>query len=253
MYVNDGIILYLGDSLQILPTLRFKPDLVIADPPYYGVIKESWDRQWKNKQEYLEWSKQWIQPTIALMPEHASFYIWGNVKEQSDTLLHLKLLIDNLGLYFKDWITWQKSRGVGNRRGWMYAREEILWYVKNNQAYIWNNTAQYDLTRPSLRKDFGANGKPRKNTHKRYTTVWSNNEDQRRHTGIIHYTPKPEKLIERIILAHTKPNDLILDPFVGSGTTCVVAKKLGRRCIGIEKDPIYYNTSIERINHVASI
>lgn len=244
--LNDGqITLLQGNCLDWLPKIKDNViDLVIADPPYYGVTKEHWDRQWPNKQKYLDWSRCWLSLVIPKMRPSASLYLWGGIGEKSDTIIHLKLLCDELGLHFKDWITWQKSRGMGNRRGWLYTREECLWYVKDNNQFYWNEANQYDLTKPTNRKDLGFNGQPRKSKFKRYTNIWTNNDDQDYGNNRVtyHYTPKPLPLIERIVLAHTNENAVVLDPFFGSGSTAKVCLQHNRRFIGCEIEPSYFET-----------
>ncbi len=115
---------------------------------------------------------------------------------------------------------------------------------------MWNENAQYDMTQPTNRGDMGFNGKPRKSQYKRYTNVWDCNEDQNygidRITG--HYTPKPLVLIERIVNAHTTTiTDLVIDPFLGSGTTGVACVKLNRCFVGIEKDKASFDYAVTRI------
>jgi len=245
--------LYNADALDILPTLA-PVQLIINDPPYFHVVKDDWDHQWKTKDDYLEWVRQWLQLEIPLVLPTGSLYIWGSVGERSDTILHIKLLADRLGLYFKDWITWSKSRGMGNRKGWMYTREELLWYVRDNRQFTWNTEHQYSTER--RKRDGGKNvirvsqnGHKAKSLFKRYTNVWTdiseNSYDVMSKKG--HSTPKPKRAIERIILAHTTVGDTVLDPFLGSGTTCEVAKVLGRNCIGIEKDPTIFEETVKRL------
>jgi site-specific DNA-methyltransferase (adenine-specific) len=256
---NNRITLICADCRDILP--KIKPnciDLVVADPPYYGVVKDTWDNQWATLQDHLEWSKQWIASAIATMKPSASFYVWGGVGERSDTIIHLKLLIDQLGLHFKDWITWKKDRGMGNRKGWVYAREECLWYVKDNKQFIWNDQYQCgderrkrDQGLPLGQKRVSNNGHYIKSDFKRLTSVWSDISEQgndviNKQTN--HYTPKPLKAIDRIIRVHTLNNEaVILDPFLGSGTTGEVCAALGLRFIGIEKDEANFNEAVKFI------
>jgi len=245
--------LYNADSLDVLSTLS-PVQLIINDPPYFGVVKDKWDHAWDTKDDYLSWVRQWLSLEIPLLLPTGSLYIWGGVGERSDTIIHIKLLADELGLYFKDWITWSKSRGMGNRKGWMYTREELLWYVRDNKQFTWNVDAQYSTER--RKRDGGKdsirvsqNGYRARSLFKRYTNVWTdiseNSYDVINKKG--HSTPKPERAIERIILAHTAIGDTVLDPFLGSGTTCQVADRLGRHCIGIEKDPVIFQEASKNI------
>ncbi len=254
--LNKDITLYHGDTLQILPTLSTQlAQLAINDPPYYKVVKDKWDHQWKTVQEYLQWSRKWMYALHYRLMPNASNYIFGSIGKKTDTIVHLKLLADQLWS-FEDWITWGKSRGIGQRKGWLYTREELLWYVVNPKDYVWNVEHQYSTERRKRDKGMpegtfrpGQNGLPPKSPFKRFTNVWTdiseNGPDVLRKGP--HSTPKPFKLIERIVLAHTKAGDLILDPFLGTGTTCEVAIAHGRKCIGIEQDKATFDETYERL------
>lgn len=221
-------------------------DLIIVDPPYYKIVKENWDHQWETKQEYLEWCKKWIVECKRVLKESGSFYIWGGVGEKSDTIIHLKLLIDDIGLYFKDWITWKKRRGMGNRKGWLYTREEILWYVKNNKKFVWNKEEQYNKKeRNQFKKGFS--GYKCLSEFKRFTNIWTDVPEILGNKKINHLTPKPIEAIERIIKVHTKENDVVLDCFMGSGTTAVAAKELNRNFIGFEINKEYVEIANKRL------
>lgn len=220
-------------------------DLIIIDPPYL-VTKEKWDKENQVTEELSNQLFRILKPT-------GSFYCWGGVGEKSQSIIDWFLLFKDSGWYFKDWITWKKQRGMGNRKGWLYTREELLWFVKDNEKFIWNKEHQYgnerrirdggkDIIKPSQ------SGKFAKSIYKRLTNVWDDISEQTFNVTdkISHFTPKPEKALKRIILAHTQENDVILDCFLGSGTTAKVAKNLNRDCIGIEKDIEYYKLSLKR-------
>lgn len=258
--LHDGrITLINGDCLDVLP--KIKPnciDLIVADPPYYGVVKDKWDNVSSNMQEHINWSKQWLVPAIATLKDSASLYVWGGIGEKSDNIIHVKLLLDTLNMHFKDLITWQKDRGMGHRRGWLYAREECLWYVKDNKQFIWNELHQYGTERrkrdkglPEGKTRLGLNGATFKSEFKRLTSVWSDiselgSDVLNKQTP--HVTPKPLKAIERIVNAHiTDQDQVILDPFLGSGTTGQVCAKLGLRFIGIEKDTTAFEDAVKHI------
>lgn len=253
---NGRITLINADCIEVLP--KIKPacvDLIVDDPPYFRVVKDAWDNDWKNQEEYLAWCKRWIELSIPTLKPSGSMYVWGTIGERVDSMIHIKLLMDRLGLYFKDWITWKKDRGMGNRRGWVYAREECLWYVKDNKQFIWNELAQYGDERRKRDKGMppgeirvSQNGYKAKSEFKRLTSVWTDISEQS--SDVLnkvtqHSTPKPHKAIERIVLAHTTdPDQVVLDCFLGSGTTGEVCAKLGRRFIGIEKDPTNFDEAV---------
>lgn len=262
---NGRITLICGDSVEILT--KIKPntvDLCFADPPYYNVVKDQWDHDWLNKAAYLSWCKQWITLIKQPLKESGSFYVCGGIGEKSDTIIHIKLLCDELELYFKDWITWKKDRGMGTRKGWVYTREEILWYVKNNKAFQWNITHQYgtetrkrDKGMPKGEIRVSQNGYHIKNEFKRLTNVWIDISEQSRdvlNKRTDHSTPKPYLFVERIVKAHMFTTDMVvLDPFLGTGTTGEVCATLGLRFIGIEKNEDTFNEAINFITQKLAI
>lgn len=245
---NGRIILIHGDALEWLPKIRNTASLIIADPPYYKVTKEDWDHQWVDEFDYMIWCDMWFQLCGALLETNGSFYLWQQIGAKSQVLIDLVVKLRRY-FTFQDWITWSKSRGMGNRKGWLFTREECVWFSKTAE-YVWNEAAQYDPSQPTNRSDLGFNGQPRKSQFKRYTNVWNCNEDQNYGVNRIraHYTPKPLVLIKRIVNAHTlTARDLVIDPFLGSGTTGVACVELDRRFIGIEKDKQSFDFAVERI------
>ena len=248
MLNNDRIILINADCLAVIPKINANCiDLVITDYPYYKIVNDTWDTQWLTIDAYIEWITQCNNLIALTMKNTASFYLWQGIGFKQQVLLDIAITLRKL-FTFQDWITWQKSRGMGNRRGWLYTREECLWFTKTDE-YVWNESAQYDPNQPTNRTDLGYNGKQRKSQYKRYTNVWQCNEDQNYGADRIrnHYTPKPLKLIERIVNAHTTNEDhVVLDPTAGSGTTAVACINLGRHCIAIEKDPVIFDFMVDR-------
>ena len=229
-----------------LPKLESESiDLIIIDPPYL-TTKEKWD---KKETVNLELSKE----LFRIANFSCSLYVWCGIGEKSQSLMRWFPIFKE-HWYFKDLITWKKQRGIGMRRGWLYTREELMWFVKDNKKFVWNKNNQYGVERRI--RDGGKDkikpsqtGKFAKSIFKRLSNVWIDISEQSFNVvdDIMHFTPKPEKAIERIILAHTKEGDTILDCFLGSGTTAVVAKKLNRNCIGIEKELEYCEIANQRI------
>ena len=222
-----------GTWQEELPKLEDNSvDLIIIDPPYL-ITKEKWDKE-EQVTEIL--SKN----LFRILKPNGNFYCWGSVGEKNQLLIDWLYMFKNTGWYFKDWITWKKQRGMGNRRGWLYTREEILWFVKDNKRFIWNKENQYH--------DFcGASNESKKRFKNgvglRISNVWQDIMEEKlngKNIKALHFTPKPLKAIERIVLAHTKENDVVLDCFLGSGTTMQVCNELNRNCIGIEKNLEYY-------------
>lgn len=243
----SGVVIH-GTWQDELPKLADESvDLIIIDPPYL-LTNEKWD---KMEQVNGELSNQ----LFRVASEHCSLYVWCSIGEKSQSLIRWFPIFSEIW-YFKDMITWAKQRGMGMRRGWLYTREEALWFVKNNKEFVWNRDSQYGTER--RKRDGGKDtirpsqsGKYAKSIYKRITNVWGDISEETFDVTkrIKHFTPKPQKAIERIIAAHTKAGDTILDCFAGSGTTGVVAKQLERNYILIESDKEYVDLINERLNH----
>ena len=232
---DDVVEIIHDDCTNYLKTLEDNSiDLILLDPPYFGIVKDDWDNQWNSDEDFLNWCKEWMIECLRVLKPTGSFYLWGQVGEKSDILIHQKLLLDRLGFHFKDWITWKKRRGLGNRKGWLYTREECLWYVKDNNQFYWNEDEQYSNEKSDFTKGFS--GYELKSEYKRITNVWDDIPEFIGNKGILHYTPKPIKAIERIIQTATKEGDIVLDVFAGSGTTGIASRNLNRKCILVEKD-----------------
>jgi len=153
----------------------------------------------------------------------------------------------------------EKQRGIGMRKGWLYTREECMWFVKDNSQFVWNKDEQYNLNDFVGERKFGFKNLKNKDykisEYKRFTNVWTdiseNSFDWRNKPK--HFTPKPIELIERIIKLHTKENDLVLDCFAGSGTTGIACKRLNRNFILIEKEKEYCDIMQERLEKEKTI
>jgi len=111
-------------------------DLIILDPPYGGVVKEKWDAR-------HPLTKYFIEDLYRVLKETGSIYIWCGIGEKSQSLIEFFNLFKESEFFFKDLITWKKQKGIGMRKGWLYTREECLWYVKNNKKFVWNKENQY--------------------------------------------------------------------------------------------------------------
>ena len=222
-------------------------DLVIADPPYL-VTNQKWDKDEVFDDYLVSELRRILKPT-------GNIYIWCGIGEKSQSLIRWFPLVSKY-FYFKDLITWKKQRGFGMRKGWLYTREELMWFVKDNTKYRWNGKEQYSEEKRE-KSNYGYKNKKGelldkyiKSDYKRITNVWTDISETSFNTmgkdslvGL-HFTPKPIGAISRIIKLHTTERDLIFDPFMGSGNTAIVANKMNRNFIGCEINPDY----IELIN-----
>ena len=165
-------------------------DLIIIDPPYI-TTKEAWDQK-------EEVNSELVSELFRIGKSNCSIYIWCGIGEKSNSLMRwFPIFAKNW--YFKDLITWKKQRGMGMRKGWLYTREELMWFVKDNKSFVWNKSEQYDLNDKRL---FSLPNN--KSDYKRWTNVWIDIKELAggmKSAPTKHYTPKPYKAIERIIKA----------------------------------------------------
>jgi site-specific DNA-methyltransferase (adenine-specific) len=220
-------------------------DLIIIDPPYL-TTKENWDK----KEVVTEWLSKEL---FRIAKDSCSLYVWCGIGEKSQSLIRW-FPIFNKDWYFKDLITWKKDRGIGMRKGWLYTREEIMWFVKDNKKFIWNKEEQYLVGKQRIRDKNGIKpnqqGQMPISIYPRISNVWDDiSESTFNLTDIssLHYTPKPIAAIERIIRVSTKENDIVLDCFIGSGSTALACKNLNRNFIGMEIYQEYIDITYKRL------
>ena len=240
-----------GDAFQLLtklPTAKF--DLLFADPPY-NLTKSFGAENFRETTDeaYEAWLDSWLRLCVPLLKPTASVYICGDWRSSSAIQLAGSK-------YFKlrNRITWEREKGRGAKRNWKNSAEDI-WFFTVSDDYT------FDLDAVKIKRKvlapYTANGEPKdwdksetgnfRTTHpsNMWTDIsvpfWSMPENTD------HPTQKPEKLLAKLILASTNENDAVLDPFAGSGTTAVVAKKLGRSFTAIEADEHYCLLALKRL------
>lgn len=238
-YLNNKTI-----NQNLFEAVNFFPDkfidLIIADPPY-NLTRQFNSSKFKesSEAEYESWIDSWISLLPRLMKDNASIYFCCDWKSSN--------AIYNIAKkYFKvqNRITWEREKGRGAKSNWKNCSEDI-WFCTKSNKYIFN-IDDVKMKRKVLapyrdndgeEKDwfYSDNGKFRITYPSNLWTdisipFWSMPENT------IHPTQKPEKLIAKLILASSKKSNLIFDPFLGSGTTSVAAKKLGRNFLGVELD-----------------
>jgi len=241
--------IYQGDCVEVL-TKEIDENsiaLVFADPPYnlsgngltwkgnktggdWYMVNEEWDKM--TAPEYIQFTRKWIGACYPVLKENGSIYISCTYHNISEVMITLK----QLGFKIKNIITWHKTNAMPNmtRRVFTHSTEFVVWAIKGKH-WIFN----YEELR-KINPERQADG-----ALKQMRDVWSlplvqGKERLHDKTGrALHPTQKPEELLRRIILASSDKGDIVLDPFLGSGTTAVVAKSLGRKWIGIEKSEKY--------------
>ena len=230
--------------------------LIIADPPYYNVlVGEDWDTAWQSEREYLSWTKQWMRQAMRLLMPGGLLYCFGQLGKREHVMLHLMSQASR-GYEFHDLIIWDRVVGYSNRcDSFTPAYEMILVMRKAGEVCFNKGEVRETYTPPTIAqyaKDKRYKNPDRRLQHlqkgKYATNLWripSLKGASKEKVG--HPSQKPEALIERIIRSSSNPNDLVIDPFLGSGTTAVVAQRLERRWIGIEASPDYVALARKRI------
>lgn len=238
-----------GDSVEVLNTLPEKSiDLIFADPPYnlqlsqelyrpnmtrVDGVDEAWD-QFDSLEDYDNFTRAWLSACRRVLKETGTIWVIGSYHN----IYRVGSIMQDLGFWFLNDVVWIKTNPTPNFRGVRFtnAHETLLWAQKKKGArYTFNHHAMKSLNENlQMRSDWElpvCNGKER---------LRSNGEKA-------HPTQKPEALLYRVIISSSNAEDVILDPFFGTGTTGAVAKKLQRRWIGIERDEGYAEIARKRI------
>ena len=226
-----------GDSLKLLKDIASgSVDLVIADPPYnlgkeYGEGKDTFTHE-----EYIQFSQQWLSECKRILKNTGSLYVFAGFRYISYIY---ELLEQQYEMKFVNWICWHYTQGIGKTRGFSPRHDDILLFAKTDK-YKFNidNIRVPQKYYRSANNMRGANpGDVWEISHIHYC---QQNRQQ-------HPTQKPEAIVERMILASTDTDDLVVDPFCGSGTTARVCQQTERNCIGMEINPEYINMINDRL------
>lgn len=246
---------FLGDCADLGPLLPpASVDLLFADPPYD--LPKSFDGERfspMGHEAYLDYTRAWLGAVAGSLKPTASVYVCGDWR--SSSAIHIALA-ERFAV--RNRVTWKREKGRSAGRNWKNASED-LWFATVGDDYSFD--AEAVRTRKRVVAPYREGGEPKD---------WVEDESGRwRLTGASnlwddltvpfwsmpentdHPTQKPEKLLARVLLASSRPGDVVLDPFLGSGTTAVVAAKLGRRFIGIERSRAYCALALRRLELAA--
>lgn len=237
-------------SLKSLPDASV--DLIFADPPYNlqlegeltrpnnsivdGVF-DAWD-QFDSFQAYDAFCREWLTECRRVLKDTGTIWVIGSYHN----IYRLGAQIQDMGFWVLNDIVWRKTNPMPNFRGTRFtnAHETMLWCSKSPDArgYTFNYEAMKELNEGvQMRSDW-------------VLPICTGQERLKKEGRKAHATQKPEALLHRVILASSKPGDVVLDPFFGTGTTGAVAKKLGRHYIGCEREPDYIAVAEERLNAI---
>ena len=239
-----------GDSIKIMKNISEDSiDLIFADPPYnlqlggdlhrpnnskVDAVDNSWDK-FNNFAHYDSFTKKWLTEAHRILKPDGAIWVIGSYHN----IFRVGAILQDIGFWILNDVVWQKSNPMPNFRGKRFtnAHETLIWAAKSDASkYTFNYDAMKELNEGiQMRSDWIfpiCNGKER-----------VKNIDGSK----AHPTQKPEALLHRLILASSKPDDTVLDPFFGTGTTGVVAKRLGRKYVGIEKEERYFKVAQKRL------
>ena len=242
-----------GDCIEIMTRMPAgSVDMIFADPPYnlqltnellrpnqtpVAGVDNDWDK-FDGFAAYDDFTRSWLRAARRVLREDGTLWVIGTYHN----IYRVGKILQDLEYWILNDVVWRKSNPMPNFRGRRFtnAHEILIWAAWDKDArYTFNYTAMKALNEDlQMRSDW-------------LIPICSGGERLKGEDGRkAHPTQKPEALLHRIIMAATKPGQIVLDPFLGSGTTAAVAKRLGRRYIGLERDSNYAGMAVERIAKV---
>jgi site-specific DNA-methyltransferase (adenine-specific) len=238
--------IYCGDAVEILNrSPAGSVDLVFADPPFnIGYVYDNYRDDVPNEQ-YVQWSRDWMAACQRVLSPTGSFYIAIG----DDFAADIRMIGRELGLHLRNWIIWHYTFGQATKAKFGRSHTHIFYFARDPQRFTFNDKhLRFPSARHTEYQDLRANPAGRLPDD-----VWT--EFPRvcgtfRERAGFHGCQMPEALLQRIVLASSDPGEIVLDPFVGSGTTVVAAKRVGRRYLGIDISPQYVEHTKRRLGEV---
>ncbi len=244
-----------GDCIALMDSLPARSvDLVFADPPYnlqlggellrpdnsrVDGVDDDWDR-FSNFAAYDTFTRDWLRAARRILKDDGGLWVIGSYHN----IFRVGSILQDLGFWMLNDIVWRKSNPMPNFKGTRFtnAHETLIWCAKSAESRY---TFNYDSMK-ALNDDLQMRSD--------WTLPLCTGGERLKSAGRkTHPTQKPESLLYRVVMAATRPGDVVLDPFFGTGTTGAVAKKLGRNFIGCERDPEYIAAARERIAKVIPV
>ena len=246
-----------GDAVVEMQRIESESvQLVIADPPYYNVlVEQDWDTRWGAVEEYLAWSRTWVAEAMRVLRDDGLCFIFGQPGKREHVFIHL--MSELCRLYrFHDLVIWDRAVGYNERRdSFTPAYEMVLVLRKGAEPKFNKGAVREPYTKEKIAtylRDKRYKDRDARMKHLqagKFATnilrVPSLKGASKEKCG--HPSQKPMDLITKLVACATDPGDLVLDPFLGSGTTAAAAKALGRRWIGIEMDSAFVELAEQRL------
>jgi len=252
--------LYHGDALEVLPRLSEEQfQLIVADPPYFRVLEEeAWDNTWKSAEEYLHWTVSWVRACQRVLRKDGLLYIFGQLGKREHVWLHVCSALTR-EMQFHDMIIWDRAVGYNERSDSFTPQYEMILVLRQeaeSKPYFNKDAVRipYDeATIQTYLKDNRYKDLAAREAHLRkgkYATnllrVPSLKGNSKEKVG--HPSQKPAALIRHLVASGSRPGDIVLDPFLGSGTTALVCQEMERKWLGIEYDKHYVSITKKRLN-----
>ena len=236
--MDQGIEVICGDAIEELQKIKSSSvRLIVTDPPYN--LRKDFGNTQDNLQfnEYLNFTREWLKEAIRVLTRDGSIYVFMGMRYISYVYT---IMEQEFGLSFNSWITWFYTQGIGKTKGFSPRHDDILYFTKDPNDFVFNLD---DIRIPqkfyrSVNNMKGANpGNVWEFSHMHYCNKFR----------MQHPTQKPEGLYERMVLASSNEGDVVLDPFVGSGTLLRVCQQTNRKGIGIDSNPDYIQMCQKRL------
>lgn len=236
--MDKELSLICGDAIEQMKKIETASvDLIVTDPPYnlskdYGYTKDNLEFD-----EYLAFTREWLKEAVRILKSDGTIYVFMGMRYISYLF---SILEQEFELHFNSWITWYYTQGIGKTKGFSPRHDDILMFTKQKSKFTFNLD---DIRVPqkfyrTINNMRGANpGNVWEFSHMHYC-----NKNRKKHP-----TQKPEGIYERMILASSNEGDLVLDPFVGSGTMLRVCQQINRKGIGIDINQEYIEMASERL------
>ena len=238
--------IYCGDSTELLSSWpEGCVDLAFADPPFnIGYVYDNYVDD-KPNAEYVAWTRDWMAACRRALKADGSFYIAIG----DDFAADVRIIGRELGLHLRNWIIWRYTFGQNMKAKFSRAHTHIFYFTKDAQVFTFNDRQlRFPSARHTEYQDLRANplGRLPDDVWDEFPRVCGTFRER----AGFHGCQMPEALLMRIIMASSNPGEIVLDPFVGSGTTAAAAKRLGRRYVGIDISPEYAKHTRERLRGV---
>ncbi|MCK4795069.1 MAG: site-specific DNA-methyltransferase [Desulfobacteraceae bacterium] len=248
---NPATDIYVGDNRDVLPQIKKgSVDLIFADPPFNWDVNYGKWRDNMPREAYLKFTYEWLDACLRVLAPHGS--IWINIPD--DTAAEIVVYLKKKKLSMINWCIWHFRFGQCRNSNFIVSKVHALYFAKNPSKRIWNPE---QVLEPSDRATTYADARTRKTQTPSlrvpldvwYGKYWGRIQGNNKERRTNHENQIPEVYMERVIRACSKKGNLVLDPFLGSGTTCTVARALGRQSIGIEYSKEIAKSAFERIQN----